>query len=576
MSKNKEIKDLINKSEDKIIKNDTTFLAFDGIVNEIEFEKSKLKIAYLLKEVNAPEMKENWDFISTLYKHANSEEPLYKTWPNVCMWTAILMDECKFYQECIDTKNGKFNESKYRKYLNYIAVVNLKKTPGVGSSKYEQLTNAVLDYGELTKKELSIINPNLVICGGTFEFAKMIYKIGNDEIKRLQNGVEYFIKDKTIFLEFIHPMWYQVNRKILFSYAKETFTLFKNKFMIGKYINDKNINNYDEIDSAAEVIKNGGLVLFPTETVYGIGANAFDDEAVKKIFVAKGRAQDNPLILHISNMEMLEEIAEDISELEYKLMETFWPGPFTIILNNKANIANEATCKGDTVGVRMPSNRIAYELIKRANVPIAAPSANVSGKPSGTNINDIIEELENKVDYIINGGDSEIGLESTVVRVIDNEVIILRPGKITKEDISKITEYVEIDKKVMEHIEKNEKVLSPGMKYRHYAPKTHCTLVYSSDNDKVVSEILNIADTNKKVLILSTEENLEKFNKYKCINLGSKKNLLEISHNLFSILRSVDSYNVDLAIIEGIEPEGIGLAIMNRLIRACEYDYRIV
>ena len=345
------------------------------------------------------------------------------------------------------------------------------------------------------------------------------------------------------------------------------------------YIDLKDVNNYELMDEAAKVIKDGGLVLFPTETVYGIGANAFEDNAVKNIFVAKGRAQDNPLILHIANIEMLDEIAENISELEYKLMDAFWPGPFTIILNKKNGIANEATCKGDTVGVRMPSNRIAYELIKRAGVPIAAPSANISGRPSGTNLEDIIEELKDTVDFIIDGGESEIGLESTVVRVIDGEIKILRPGKITKEDMIKITENVEVDKKVMEHIEKDEKVLSPGMKYRHYAPKTHCTLVYSENNQKLVDEILKIADSNeenKKVLILSTTENVEKFKGYECVDIGSKKNLLEISHNLFSVLRSIDKYDVNLAIIEGVESEGIGLAIMNRLIRACEYDFRKV
>lgn len=346
-----------------------------------------------------------------------------------------------------------------------------------------------------------------------------------------------------------------------------------------KYIDLKDVNNYEDMDNAAKVIKDGGLVLFPTETVYGIGANAFNDDAVKNIFVAKGRAQDNPLILHIANLEMLDEIAENISELEYKLMDAFWPGPFTIILNKKKGIANEATCGGDTVGVRMPSNRIAYELIKRAGVPIAAPSANISGRPSGTNLEDIIEELRDKVDFIIDGGESEIGLESTVVRVIDGEIKILRPGKITKEDMIKITEHVEVDKKVMEHIEKDEKVLSPGMKYRHYAPKTHCTLVYSEDNQKLVEEILKIADSNErngKMLILSATENIDKFKDYECVDIGSKNNLLEISHNLFSVLRSIDKYDAKLAIIEGVEAEGVGLAIMNRLIRACEYDFRKV
>ena len=235
------------------------------------------------------------------------------------------------------------------------------------------------------------------------------------------------------------------------------------------------IDNND-IKNAAEIIKNGGIVLFPTETVYGIGANALNDDAVKKIFTAKGRAQDNPLILHISDLDMLNQIVDNISEIEYKLMDAFWPGPFTIILNKKEGIANVATCKGNTVGIRMPSNKIAHDLIKESGVPIAAPSANISGKPSGTNLKDILEELKDRVDYIIDGGETDIGIESTVVRVINDEVKILRPGKITREDIERIISHVEIDKNVMGEIGVTEKVLSPGMKYRHYAPKTHCKL----------------------------------------------------------------------------------------------------
>ena len=166
----------------------------------------------------------------------------------------------------------------------------------------------------------------------------------------------------------------------------------------------------EQIRKAAEVIKQGGIVLFPTETVYGIGANALDDEAVKKIFIAKGRAQDNPLILHIAEKEMLDQIAENISEIEHQLMDAFWPGPFTIILNKKHGIANTATCGGNTVGVRMPNSEIAQELIQKAGVPIAAPSANISGRPSGTKLLDIIDELKDKVDAIIDGGETKIGL----------------------------------------------------------------------------------------------------------------------------------------------------------------------
>ena len=337
------------------------------------------------------------------------------------------------------------------------------------------------------------------------------------------------------------------------------------------------MNNFNIhlIKEGAKIIKNGGIVLFPTETVYGIGANALNDEAVKKIFVAKGRAQDNPLILHISDMNMLDQIAENVSEMEYKLMDAFWPGPFTIILNKKRGIANVATCNGDTVGVRMPNNKIAHDLIKESGVPIAAPSANISGKPSGTKMSDIINELQDKVDFMIDGGETDIGIESTVVRVINDEVRILRPGKITKEDIERVVSQVEIDKNVMGEVSSNEKVLSPGMKYRHYAPKTHCKLVYSKDYDIMKKTICELADRekNNNVLILAFTEDLKYYDNYKCIDIGSKNNLDEVSHRIFSLLRKVDDYNVDLAIIEGMSQEGLGLAIINRLIRACEHDY---
>ena len=329
------------------------------------------------------------------------------------------------------------------------------------------------------------------------------------------------------------------------------------------------------IKEGAKIIKNGGIVLFPTETVYGIGANALNDEAVKKIFVAKGRAQDNPLILHISDMDMLVQIADNISEMEYKLMDAFWPGPFTIILNKKKGIANAATCNGNTVGVRMPNNKIAHDLIKESGVPIAAPSANISGKPSGTKMSDIINELQDKVDFMIDGGETDIGIESTVVRVINDEVRILRPGKITKEDIERVVSQVEIDKNVMGEISSNEKVLSPGMKYRHYAPTTHCKLVYSKDYNKMKDAICKFAneERNERVLILAYTEDLKYYDNFKCLDIGSKNNLDEVSHRIFSLLRKIDEYNVKLAIIEGMPLDGLGLAIMNRLIRACEHDY---
>ena len=332
----------------------------------------------------------------------------------------------------------------------------------------------------------------------------------------------------------------------------------------------------NEIQKAAKLIQEGGIVLFPTETVYGIGANAFDDEAVKKIFIAKGRPQDNPLILHISNTKMLDEIVKEVSTVEKKLIDTFWPGPFTIIFSKKENIASIATCGGTTVGVRMPSNPIAHDLIELAGVPIAAPSANISGKPSGTNLMDIVDELKDKVDGILDGGNTQIGLESTVVRVVNDEVQILRPGKITREEIERVVSKVTIDSHVLGELQNNEKVLSPGMKYRHYAPKTHCKMIFSQDAEKMKQRVLEEAKNYKRVLVLSFEEDFNSFGAYPCINLGSRNNLEQVSHSLFSNLRRIDQYGVDIALIEGVSTDGLGLAIMNRLIRACEHDYEEV
>ena len=340
-----------------------------------------------------------------------------------------------------------------------------------------------------------------------------------------------------------------------------------------KYIYLKNTTDYSKLKVAGEIIKQGGLVLFPTETVYGLGANGLDEDAVKKIYMAKGRKQDNPLILHVSNFDMVSKIAKDISDIEYTLMKTFWPGPFTIILNRTKIVPDIVTAGLDTVGVRMPSGEIARALISYAEVPIAAPSANISGRPSGTNISDIFEELSDKVDYIVDGGECEVGLESTVVRVVDGVPTILRPGKISPEDIQKVVGAVKIDEHILKNIEPDEKVLSPGMKYRHYAPKSQCVLIYSEDNEKMVKKIQEISKEYTNPLVISCIENAKYYEVNHKIIYGAKENLNEIAQNIFKDLRKVDSFHPDIVIIEGVKNQGIGLAIMNRLIRACEYHY---
>lgn len=339
------------------------------------------------------------------------------------------------------------------------------------------------------------------------------------------------------------------------------------------YIDLKNITDYSNLKVVGKIIKNGGLVLFPTETVYGLGANGLDENAVKKIYKAKGREQDNPLILHVSNFDMVSKIAKNITDIEYTLMKAFWPGPFTIILDRTEIVPDIVTAGLDTVGVRMPSGKIAKELISYAGVPIAAPSANISGRPSGTNISDIFEELSDKVDYIVDGGECEVGLESTVVRVIDGIPNILRPGKISPEDIKKAVGIVKIDEHILKDIEIDEKVLSPGMKYKHYAPKADCILVYSEENEKMIKKIQELTKKYTNPLVISCNENAKYYDAKNKILYGSKENLNEIAQNIFKDLRKVDSFKPDIVIIEGVKNDGIGLAIMNRLIRACEYHY---
>lgn len=335
---------------------------------------------------------------------------------------------------------------------------------------------------------------------------------------------------------------------------------------MSKIIDLKNNFDLNKIKEAGNIIKEGKLVIFPTETVYGIGADGLSKDAVKSIFIAKGRAQDNPLILHVSNFEMIDMIAKNITDIEMEIMNIFFPGPLTIILDKKDIVPNNVSCNLDTVGVRMPSNKIAHALIECAGVPIAAPSANISGKPSGTNIDDIKKELGDKVDLIIDGGETDIGLESTVIRVMNKKVKILRPGKITIQDFLDYGFDVELDNNVFNKVDPKQKVMSPGMKYKHYAPSKECLLIYSDNISKFINKVKNLEGN---ILVVCKHSNTKYFDN--AIDMG--ETLEEISHNIFHILREVDKSDADLIVIEGVKKEGLGIAIMNRLIRACSHNY---
>lgn len=332
---------------------------------------------------------------------------------------------------------------------------------------------------------------------------------------------------------------------------------------------DKNNLDKELLKKAGDYLSLGKLVAFPTETVYGLGADGLNEEAVKKIFKAKGRPQDNPLILHIDTIEMVEKLAIDISEDSFKLINKYWPGPLTLILKRSKLVPDIITGGLDTVAVRMPDNEIAREIIKNSHLPIAAPSANTSGRPSPTTAEHVYMDLENKIDLIIDGGSTGIGLESTVLDMSGDTPTILRPGAITLEEIKTILPNVIED----EGLIIDEKIIpkSPGQKYTHYAPKKDMIL-FSGTDDFIVNNILEYIkkyhEEGKKVGIIGTDENINKYNGDETISLGSKEDKENIAHNLFKIYRYFDDKEIDIILSETVDEEGLGKAIMNRMIKA--------
>lgn len=328
------------------------------------------------------------------------------------------------------------------------------------------------------------------------------------------------------------------------------------------------------IIEAAKVINKGGLVAFPTETVYGLGANALDGEAVKKIFIAKGRPQDNPLIIHVASKD-ISGFVKEVPEVAKVLIDKYWPGPLTIILKKKDIVPSQTSANLDTVGVRMPNNPIALKLIKFANTPIAAPSANISGRPSPTEMQRCVEDLGGKIDYILGGERSEVGVESTILDCTVNPPVVLRPGGITLEMLREIDSNIEIDKGIMVNNNENLKPKAPGMKYRHYAPKAQLKIIKGNSKktiEKINEIVQNSISDKKKIIILTTEENSTHYKNAKTIILGSDKDLNLIAQNLFEALRTCDDEKADLILCESFDEVGVGIAIMNRLNKAAGFN----
>lgn len=330
--------------------------------------------------------------------------------------------------------------------------------------------------------------------------------------------------------------------------------------------------NIDEsiFEIPTHVLKSGGLVAFPTETVYGLGANAFDECAIKNIFKAKGRPSDNPLIVHIWNVSQLDELVLEISESAKLLIDEFWPGPLTLLFKKSEKVPYVTSGGLDTVAIRMPDNEIALKLLRSVNIPIAAPSANTSGRPSPTNSEHVLEDLDGKVDIVIDGGVTGVGLESTVLDLTCQMPMILRPGGVTQEDLTRVLGEVENDPAI-ETMKENIKPKSPGQKYRHYSPIADME-IFSGDIDSVVKEIneksRQYSKKDLKIGIMATDETIDKYSSINKISVGSRKNLETIATNLFHVLREFDKLDVDVILSEGVEESQIGKAIMNRMKKA--------
>ena len=328
------------------------------------------------------------------------------------------------------------------------------------------------------------------------------------------------------------------------------------------------------IKEAAEILLKGGLVAFPTETVYGLGANGLSSDACKKIYLAKGRPFDNPLILHIGKMEQLEQIVLEVTPLAKKIMNAFWPGPITLVFKKKVSVPMSVTGGLKTVGVRFPSAIVAQELIKEAGIPVAAPSANSSGKPSPTKASHVEYDLSGKIDMILDGGSADFGLESTIVDVTGDKAVILRPGAITYEMLEKLLGYVEIDPSINTKNTETFTPKAPGMKYKHYSPKADVTLV-KGDKFKVVQKINSMAKEatckGLKTGVLATDETKEMYLANIVLSVGHEDDKQEIGANLFGVLRKFDFLGVDVVYSETFDEKGEGFAIMNRLNKAAGY-----
>ena len=336
---------------------------------------------------------------------------------------------------------------------------------------------------------------------------------------------------------------------------------------------DNNVDNnksYSHIQQAAQLLHDGQTVAFPTETVYGLGADATNDQAVQKIFDAKGRPSDNPLIVHIASKSQLKGLVEGFSDKAEKLMDRFWPGPLTLIFKKRYGVFSDLVTAGlDTVGIRLPSHPVALAVIEQSARPIAAPSANRSGKPSPTTAQHVYHDLNGRIAGIVDAGETGVGVESTVIDCTVDPPMILRPGGVSKEEIEDCIGFVEVDPSMQQQ---HETARSPGMKYTHYAPIA--PLYVTEGSMEWFQQTINTyQQVDKRVGVLAVKETIEQLQADVLVACGSSKDLYTTAHSLYDSIRAFDEEAVDIILAESYETSGIGAAIMNRLDKAAGHKW---
>lgn len=352
--------------------------------------------------------------------------------------------------------------------------------------------------------------------------------------------------------------------------SEESLVIMKTKIV---RLNEQQID-MQAIEEAGRIIREGGLVAFPTETVYGLGGDALNASSSGKIYAAKGRPSDNPLIIHIADMEDLSGIVKEIPEAAYKLAEKFWPGPLTMIFKKAECVPFETTGGLSTVAVRMPSDQIARALIKASGGYVAAPSANLSGRPSPTLARYVIQDMDGRIDMILDGGEADIGLESTIIDLTGEEPMILRPGYVTEEMLKNTIGKITVDRTIIEGNSK-QAPKAPGMKYRHYAPKGSLTIVEGSPEEVaeyIGRQLSECAKQGRKTGVIATDETVEKYSADSVKSAGSRTDEEQIARHLFRILREFDDEEIEVMYAESFESKGVGQAIMNRLLKAAGHQ----